>query len=144
MIDIRTSVRVTPKKNVRKSNAVIVQLRYSLKGIDHDGEYSLFAGTCIDSRSKFRFKHKFYIKRYGSGPTAKIKALCDCENFTYTWEVALLKQHSSVRYNSNGMRPRLTNPKMIPGLCKHLISALKATMNIHPTREAKIPLPRNF
>jgi len=144
MIDIQTTIRATPKKIQRKSNGVSVRMQYALTGKDKTGYFKLFKGTCIDSLSQFRRPHIFIIKRYGFGKTAKIKAICDCENFKYVWEVALIKQKSSVKCFSNGKKPVITNPKMKPGMCKHLIAALKATIRLSPTKMGKIMLPRGF
>jgi len=144
MIDINRTVKVTPKKAKRKANYVSVHILQKLLGEDKAGQYHLFYGFCIDSQTKYRFRHKFFVKRYGTGPLAKIKAICDCENFTYTWEMALAKVKSSVRYRSNGKAPKLTNPGMVPGICKHLVAVLKATMKVIPTKTGRILLPRNF
>lgn len=150
MIDIATAVRYTPKKAKRKANGVVVRLQYALKGFKlNEGWYYLFIGYCTDTRSQLRNKHRFFIKRYLDdklkNQKSKIKALCDCENFMYVWEVALTKQHSAVRYKSNGKKPVMTNPRMLPGVCKHLLAAIKATYKLKPTRLVKnIKLPRNF
>ena len=49
---------------------------------------------------------------------------CDCGNFKYVWEFALTKHGaSSIKY-SNGQPATKTNPKNIPGVCKHLYKLL--------------------
>lgn len=146
MITIQETARATPKTIVRRSNRVVIQLRYAVKTKDKFGECYLFHGLALDSHSQRHIRHKFWIKRYGTGPRAKIRALCSCENFTYQWEVALTRKQSAVRFKSNGMRPVVTNPLMRPGVCKHLLAALKTTMRLTPTKELKIPvrLPKNF
>lgn len=50
---------------------------------------------------------------------------CTCEFFTYTCEVALHKQGAATIAQSNGERPELTNPKMVPTPCKHLYAVLR-------------------
>lgn len=146
MIDIKTAIRNTPRKIQRKANSgVTVRLRYSLRGHDRSGDYSLFRGIAIDSLSQWRRPHTFTIKRYDGVKTSCLfKAICDCENYKYVWEVALIRQKSAVKCYSNGKKPLITNPRMKPGICKHLVAALKLTMNVHPTKKGKIFVPRGF
>lgn len=55
----------------------------------------------------------------------QIKVSCSCEDYWSTWEVALKKQGAAdIRY-SNGKTPRVKNPAMIPGCCKHLFRFLQ-------------------
>lgn len=54
-----------------------------------------------------------------------VKVSCDCDRFTYTYEVALAKQGAADIQRSNGQLPMTTNPRMIPGCCKHIISVVK-------------------
>ena len=146
MITIQKAAQQTPKKIVRKSNRVLIQLRYSVKTKDKFGECYLFHGIARDSANRLHTKHMFWIKRYGTGPKAMIRCLCDCENFEFVWEMALARKQSAVRFKSNGMRPVITNPMMRTGVCKHLLAALKATIKLTPTKVMKTVsrLPRNF
>ena len=146
MITIQEAARQTPKGNVRRSRRVLIQLKYAVKTKDKFGECYLFHGVARDSMNKLHTRHLFWIKRYGTGPKAQIRALCGCENFTFVWEMALARKQSAVKFKSNGQRPVITNPMMRTGLCKHLIQALKITMRLTPTKELKtiVRLPRNF
>jgi hypothetical protein len=45
---------------------------------------------------------------------------CSCEDFTFTWEVALNKKKAARIEYSNGDLPVDRNPRMIPGCCGHL------------------------
>lgn len=45
---------------------------------------------------------------------------CSCPYFKYHCEVALASKGSSAVVQSNGQRPRFTNPKMLPKVCKHV------------------------
>lgn len=146
MIDIKTAIRNTPRKIQFKANrGVTIRIRFALRGHDNDGDYSLFRGVAVDSLSQWRRPHIFTIKRYDGDKTKSLfKAICDCENYKYVWEVALIKQKSAVKCYSNGKKPIITNPMMKPGICKHLVAAMKLTMNMHPTKRGKIFLPRGF
>lgn len=46
---------------------------------------------------------------------------CNCENYMFTWEVANNKKGSSEIEFSNGELPLMTNPSLVPGLCRHLV-----------------------
>ena len=146
MIDIKTAIRNTPRKIQRKANSgVTVRVKFAFRGHDKDGDYAIFRGVAIDSLSQWRRPHIFTIKRYEGDRTSSLfKAICDCENYKYVWEVALMKQKSAVKCYSNGKKPVITNPRMKPGICKHLVAALKVTMNLTPTKRGKIFVPRGF
>jgi hypothetical protein len=45
---------------------------------------------------------------------------CSCEDFMYTWEMALVKRRAARIEYSNGESPDERNPRMIPGCCAHL------------------------
>lgn len=64
-----------------------------------------------------------YTGNLASCPAVKVS--CTCERFTYVWEVALWKQGAADILYSNGEMPTQTNPRMIPGCCKHLIKIIK-------------------
>lgn len=146
MLTLNDVARATPKGNVRRSRRVIIQLKYAVRTKDKFGDCYLFHGTAMDSANLRHTRHLFWIKRYGIGPKAKVRALCSCENFTYVWEMALARKQSAVRFKSNGMRPVITNPLMRPGVCKHLVQAIRMTARLTPTKELKtiVRLPKNF
>lgn len=50
---------------------------------------------------------------------------CSCENFMYMCEYALTKYNASwIRY-CNGEPPRITNPGLVPLVCKHIYRAFQ-------------------
>jgi hypothetical protein len=50
----------------------------------------------------------------------KVWCWCSCPYFKYHCEVALAHRGSSAVVQSNGQRPRFTNPEMKPRVCKHV------------------------
>lgn len=48
------------------------------------------------------------------------KVSCSCADNMFRWEVANWYKNASEIEYSNGERPRITNPRLNPGLCKHL------------------------
>lgn len=146
MITMQEMARATPKGNVRRSRRVIIQLKYAVRTKDKFGDCYLFHGVARDSANLKHTRHLFWIKRYGTGPKASIRCLCSCANFTFVWEMALARKQSAVKFRSNGMRPVVTNPMMRPGVCKHLVQAIRSTAKLTPTKELKtvVRLPRNF
>lgn len=56
-------------------------------------------------------------KRLWDGP---IMVTCECDYFTYVCEVALAKKGAARIKQSNGEKPEVKNPKMVPTPCKHL------------------------
>jgi hypothetical protein len=56
-------------------------------------------------------------------PKKRVWVQCSCPHFLYNLEYALARRKASTITYSNGMYPHLTNPKLVPFLCKHLFSA---------------------
>lgn len=55
----------------------------------------------------------------------KVLVQCTCESFVYTYEYANAKRGASYLIYSNGDPPVWMNPRMVPGMCKHLIALSK-------------------
>lgn len=51
---------------------------------------------------------------------AKVHVSCTCEDHLYTFEYALAERDAARITYSNSEFPLIKNPKLIPGLCKHL------------------------
>lgn len=51
----------------------------------------------------------------------KVKVSCSCEDHIYRWEYALWKKNASYITYSNGEVPVDTNPRLVPGCCKHVV-----------------------
>jgi len=94
--------------------------------------------TCI-AYSKYTAAGKYKGGRYethkvkvtglmgaGSAISQKyVKVECDCGYFWSHCEVALHKQGAADIIHSNGAKPVVTNPRMIPHVCKHLHAVLE-------------------
>ena len=65
------------------------------------------------------------------GPLSKQKCMvsCDCDNFKFQWEYALVHYGASKIKYSNGMPPHITNPNLVPGVCSHLYGVLEHIVN---------------
>ena len=59
-------------------------------------------------------------------------AWCSCPYFLYNCEVALASKGSSVVVQSNGQRPRFTNPNEDGRLCKHVVLAFAIALRRRP------------
>ena len=55
---------------------------------------------------------------------APLLVRCSCDYFTFNCEVALTKRGASAIKQSNGEKPVVRNPSMIPTPCKHLYKVL--------------------
>ncbi len=51
---------------------------------------------------------------------ATVHVSCNCEDHTFTFEYALAERDAAKMTYSNGEFPIIKNPKLVPGLCKHL------------------------
>jgi len=106
---------------LKKARDVSVKFSKPKSIIDSDGDkYTLVKAICRGETIPRNVE--FHL--YGSGKTAQVWCSCDCEFWLYHCEVAMQKKGSSDILHSNGAKPRVTNPKMIPSLCKHCCAAL--------------------
>lgn len=55
---------------------------------------------------------------------APLTVACTCDYFTFVCEVALQKKGAAIVKQSNGARPKITNPQLVPSPCKHLFKLL--------------------
>lgn len=84
---------------------------------DETGRYREFRYRmrCTDG------KRKVAVRFYGSlRGTTRVWCWCSCPYFKYHCEVALASKGSSSVIQSNGQRPRFTNPRLEPRVCKHV------------------------
>ncbi len=92
---------------------------------DESGKYREF---------KFRVKctdgwRKVGLRFYGPiNMGTKVWCWCSCPYFKYHCEVALSEKGSSSIVQSNGQRPRFTNPTMEPRCCKHVFLGFALAM----------------
>ena len=63
-----------------------------------------------------------YVTTVEVYPKHQVIVGCSCEDFTYTWEVALNRRGAARIEYSNGEDPGEKNPSYVPGCCKHLIA----------------------
>jgi len=105
------------RETATKSGGYIVE--------DESGKYREF---------KFRVKctdgwRKVAIRYYGPlNVNTKVWCWCSCPYFKYHCEVVLTKHGSSAVVQSNGQRPRFTNPRGIPRVCKHVLLGFAVSM----------------
>lgn len=65
-----------------------------------------------------KFKYVTMIEFYKDN---KVKVSCSCADHLYRWEYALVRKKASYFTYSNQEKPVETNPRLIPGCCKHVI-----------------------
>lgn len=90
-------------------------------------EYGLKARQRIPDRRSVDI-HRVVIHQYGDTPInsqriskyAPTWVHCSCPWFTFVCEFALAKLGSSLIVNCNGRAPRITNPRRLPVVCKHV------------------------
>ncbi len=128
MISLAAMLRVTPakiKRNAIQVSGKVVMANYlnAEKNMRMAEVVTRSSGKPWDS-GKFRtVKFRFHGK-HKNPLNARAWVSCDCPWFLYVCEVALVKNDSSDVVHSNGMKPKQTNPKMKPQICKHIVKAM--------------------
>jgi hypothetical protein len=93
-------------------------------GYDSDGDYYVnYRANCLGSTIPRKVEVRIY-KDSGKGVSSKGWVSCSCPYFLFHCEVALSEDESSSVLYSNGAAPSITNPSMIPVICKHIIAVL--------------------
>lgn len=111
-------------KVIKNASNVRIQNFDVGSGYDTDGDYFVtYRGTCIGNSTPRKVELRVY-KDTGSGKSAKGWASCSCPYFLYHCEVALSDKQSSSILFSNGARPSLTNPLLLPVICKHIVAVI--------------------
>jgi len=68
---------------------------------------------------------------------APVWVSCSCPDFLYRWEVALAHRNNSSVIYSNGAYPKITNPQMTPGVCKHVFRCAATALSPQEIPESK-------
>lgn len=63
---------------------------------------------------------------------------CSCKMFINTTEVALTAQGSAKIVNASQKVPTKTNPKLVPGLCPHLVVLVRASLLAEQKKQEQI------
>ena len=132
MITLKSILAATPNSIKDRSRRQCFGKSYApprrksaLKSLTKSGGYLVEDETGKYREFRYRVKctdgwHKVAARFYGSLNTnTKVWVWCSCKYFLYNCEVALAHKGSSSVIQSNGQRPRFTNPKLEPRVCKH-------------------------
>jgi len=86
-------------------------------GEDFNGTYQqlTYFIQCTDGRR--RVVLRFYDEIAKDSP---VYVSCSCPDFKYRWEVSLAHRNNTSITYSNGAYPKITNPQLVPGVCKHI------------------------
>lgn len=124
MLTVRQLILLT--HNHRRSimeKARLVAVRFVKITEDHDEDgdsvrevLAICHGETIDRHVTMRF--------YGKGANAHVAVSCDCEYFLYHCEVADQRKGSAEIEYSNGRWPKITNPRGVAHLCKHIVACI--------------------
>jgi hypothetical protein len=112
--------------NIKAIDKYKIEVLHKRQDSDDNGSHILVAGVVSGGSQP----QKCSIRLYNYGISLKSKALvyCSCKMFIHTIEVALGARGSAKILNSKATVPTKTNPKLVPGLCPHLVTLAKACM----------------
>lgn len=87
-------------------------------GTDFNGPYQqlTYFIQCTDGR------RRVVLRYYGEeiSKDSPVYVSCSCPDFKFRWEVSLAHRNNTSIVYSNGAYPKITNPQMTPGVCKHI------------------------
>jgi hypothetical protein len=138
-------LRATPAKTKRRARDQCYGQSYvpprrvaALRSVTKSGGYIVDDETGRYREFKYRTKcpeggsgkwHRVVVRFYGSlNMNTRVWCWCDCSYFKYNCEVALASKGSSAVIQSNGQRPRHTNSRLEPRVCKHVFLVFSLAM----------------
>lgn len=157
MLTLGQIIRATPRKIWKNARGIKVKVVASKFG--QTPEKTPYFEAMIKAQStktatsrplKRVEVHNVIIRQYGTSPvtlasggiTTKHRSWvhCSCEHFLFSCEFALAKYGSSSIINSNGEPPIITNPKLLPMVCKHIvaITAIHPKLNLPPLPDTMV------
>lgn len=110
----------------RIDRAQHVKILQTKTGYDNQGQAYIAGQTTtvrkVDDKGKLvRYKGPKYVTMITFiDRSLHCLVSCSCSDNLFRWEVANTKRKASEVEYSNGDDPTTTNPRMNPGLCKHL------------------------
>ncbi len=132
MLTLSAILAATPRKVKERARRQCFGKSYApprrkeaLRSLTKSGGYLVTDQTGKYREFKYRVKctdgwRKVAVRFYGRlNASTKVWVWCSCPYFKYHCEVALASKGSSAVVQSNGQRPRFTNPKLEPRVCKH-------------------------
>lgn len=145
MLPLSKILRATPDKIRARARKQCYGQSYSpprrkgaLRSLTKSGGYVVEDESGRYREFKFRTKcpeggsgkwRRAVVRFYGPLNTnTRVWCWCDCPYFKYHCEVALASKGSSAVIQSNGQRPRFTNPRLEPRVCKHVFLVFALAM----------------
>lgn len=128
MISLAHMLRKTPRniqKNALQVSGKVIMAHYlnDEKNMRMAEVTTLSKGKPWDSGKYHKVQFRFHGK-HKNPLNARAWVSCDCPWFLYVCEVAIAKKDSTDIIHSNGARPKKTNKKMKPQICKHIVKAM--------------------
>jgi len=133
MLPLKKLIAATPPKTKRRARDQCFGKSYApprrklaRSSLTKSGGYLVDDETGRYREFKYRVKctdgwRKVAVRFYGALNTnTRVWCWCSCPYFKYHCEVALSSKGSSAVIQSNGQRPRFTNPRLEPRICKHV------------------------
>jgi len=141
MLPLSKILQATPEKTRLRARDQCYGQSYApprrksaLRSLTKSGGYAVEDETGSYREFKYRTKctdgwRRVVVRFYGSlSKHTRVWCWCDCPYFKYHCEVALASKGSSAVIQSNGQRPRFTNPRLEPRICKHVYLVIALAM----------------
>jgi hypothetical protein len=158
MLPLQKLLQATPDSIKRRARAQCFGKSYkpprrkkTLMSLDNSGGYLQEDETGEYREYRYRVKctdgwRKTAVRFYGAvNVNTRVWCWCSCPYFKYHCEVALASKGSSSVVQSNGQRPRVTNPKLEPRVCKHVYLLFALAMRKRtPQKGPKEPQKRGL
>lgn len=137
MLKLASMLRVTDRRRIKRADVQCrVKMTSAVIDVDEVGVHKQVVCTVRATDGP-----RYVVIRLYQDPTgeytdqSKCWCHCSCPDYLYRWEVAVSSRGSSSVINSNGEYPKIRNPRIVPKMCKHLVSAAPIAL----AAKAKLP-----
>ena len=138
MLPLSKMIGFTPAKIRKNANSVVGKVTKVSMVEDKKKKltYKQVLAEAYDTNGKRRLEYRLYTKPKRAAALADDAWVsCSCPYFLFFCEVALAKHKATDIKYSNGAAPKVTNPRRIPWLCKHLVAFSVDAVNSVPKKK---------
>lgn len=127
MLTIEQLIKATSVEVIRKIGQYHLDLVHTKLDSDDQGRSNILTVAVVAGGEQ---PQKCYIRVFDKNITIKADCFvyCSCKMFINKSEVALAAHGSAKIINATQKFPAKMNPKLLPGLCPHLVVVLRASL----------------
>lgn len=115
-------LRYTTRDRIEKAQTTVKVTKLKL-GVSKRTKLAMAIARVYSlDRVKTGVQRNKYVTSITFLPKKKVKVSCSCSDFMFRHEYSLWKRGAADIIYGNGEAPDDTNPRLVPGTCKHVVA----------------------